>query len=104
MCVIVLSSHNATLKQHGLELMVSPDLCGFIPTNEQDAQKVKWGEMPFKPMLEDLDKRARHRVVRADDPWIAEATGKPDFVTPSGAIVGLSHDKDAGLWVELDIA
>jgi hypothetical protein len=97
-------SHNATLKQHGLELMISPDLAGFIPTNEKDAQKVRWGQMPFKPMLADLDRQASHRVIRADDPWIKQAAGNPDFRTPSGAIVGLSHDKKDGLWVQLDIA
>jgi beta-lactamase superfamily II metal-dependent hydrolase len=96
-------SHNATPKQHGLELMTSPDLCAFIPTNEQDAKNVKWGEMPFKPMLEDLEKRTSQRVIRADDPWLAEADGRPSYGHASGAILATRHGND-GLWVELDLA
>jgi len=96
-------SHNATPKQHGLEMMTSPDLSAFIPTNEQDAKKVRWGEMPFKPILEDLKKRTNKRVIRADDPWLAEADGKPSYGHPSGAILATRHGND-GLWVELDLA
>jgi hypothetical protein len=97
-------SHNATLKQNGLELMTSPDLSAFIPTNRNDAKNVGWGEMPFEPLLEDLEKRATNRVIRADDTWVAQATGQPaGFKTPSGAIQGLRHDEAKGLWVELDI-
>jgi hypothetical protein len=96
-------SQNATLKQRGLELMTSPDLSAFIPTNEKDALKVKWGEMPFKPILEDLEKQTSQRVIRADDPWIGQPAGKPKF-DPSGAVLALQHDEKNGLWVELDIA
>ena len=39
--------------------------------------KVKWGEMPFKRILEDLEKRTSQRVIRADDPWIGQPAGKP---------------------------
>jgi Metallo-beta-lactamase superfamily len=97
-------SQNATLKQHGLELMTSPDLSAFIPTNEKDALKVKWGEMPFKTILEDLQKRTSQRVIRADDPWIGQPASKPKFGLPSGAVLALQHDEKKGLWVELDIA
>jgi hypothetical protein len=95
-------SHNATLKAMGLELMVNPDLSAFIPTNKEDAKNVGWGEMPFEPLLEDLEKRASNRVIRADDPWLAQSAGTPNFNT-FGAIKGLRHDTTKGLWVELDI-
>ena len=102
-------SHNATPKQHGLELMVSPDLSAFIPTNEADAKKVKWGQMPFKPILEDLEKRTGKRVIRADDPWLTQPAGTPGYGDPSGAILATRHGSigaEAGKtqWVELDIA
>jgi len=104
-------SHNATLKQHGLELMTSPDLAAFIPTNADDAGKVGWGAMPFEPLLDDLKKRTVQRVVRADDPWLKQAAGQPGFASaPSaatgwGAIKAVRHDDSgAGLWVEFDLA
>jgi hypothetical protein len=94
-------SHNATLKQNGLELMVHPDLAAFIPTNEEDAKKVKWGEMPYKTLLQALEKSANSRVVRADDEWVKEAQGEPDF-RPSGSIKAIRHKE--GLYVEFDVA
>ena len=94
-------SHNATLKAKGLELMASPDLAAFIPTNEADAKKVGWGEMPFKGILEELEQRAGGRVVRADDPWIAGRRRRPAFQAPSGSIRAVRHR--AGLWVEFDL-
>ena len=98
-------SHNATPKQHGLELMASPDLSAFIPTNEQDAKKVKWGEMPFKPILGELERRTSGRLIRADDPWLTARNGRPAYSEPSGAILATRHDPSGeGLWVELDIA
>jgi hypothetical protein len=96
-------SHNATAKQKGLELMTSADLAAFIPTNQVDAKNVHWGQMPFRPLLDELKKRTLKRVIRADDPWLKQPDGQPDFATTSGAIKGLKRAPD-GLWVELEIA
>jgi len=95
-------SHNATLKQNGLELMTSPDLSAFIPTNADDAKKVGWGEMPFEPLLGDLQKRTSQRVVRADDAWLKQAADPANLAT--GSIKSVSHDPSGrGLWVEFEI-
>jgi len=94
-------SHNATLKANGLELMVHPDLAAFIPTNKVDAKNVGWGEMPFEKLLTALEKSASGRVVRADDPWVGDAAGQPDF-HPSGAVKAIRHKE--GLWVEFELA
>ena len=95
-------SHNATLKQNGLELMSSPDLSAFIPTNADDAKKVGWGEMPFEPLLGDLQKRTSQRVVRADDAWLKQAADPANLA--SGSIKRVSHDQSGrGLWVEFEI-
>jgi hypothetical protein len=95
-------SHNATLKQNGLELMSSPDLSAFIPTNADDAKKVGWGEMPFDPLLGDLQKRTSQRVVRADDAWLKQASDPANLA--SGSIKRVSHDQSGrGLWVEFEI-
>lgn len=95
-------SHNATLKQNGLELMVNPDLTAFIPTSKKDAVKAGWGEMPFHEIVDALKQRTTGRTICADDPWIRDRTARPDFATPSGAIRDMRWGD--GIWVELDIA
>jgi hypothetical protein len=93
-------SHNATAKS-GLELMVSPDLSAFIPTNEVDAKKVRWDQMPFPGILDRLEELCSGRVIRSDDPWVAAAKPTPGFTPPSGSIRDLRHGP--GLYVELDL-
>jgi len=95
-------SHNATLKEKGLELMTSKDLSSFIPTNEKDAKKVGWGAMPLKSITDELGKRGSGRVIRADDGWIATDTVNAGFEPPSGSIRALRHKP--GLYVEVDVA
>lgn len=95
-------SENATLKAKGLELMSSEDLVAFVPTNEADAKKVGWGEMPFHAILDELARRTRRRVIRADDPWLAVDVPPPAFATPSSAVGGVRHR--AGLWIEFDVS
>jgi hypothetical protein len=94
-------SDNATLKAKGLQLMISKDLSAFIPTNKADALKVKWGQMPFEKLLEDLLHRTDSRVIRADDPWVKDSTRPLPFSLPSGSLRAVRR-KDS-LWVELDI-
>ncbi len=95
-------SENATLKDKGLELMVDPDLSAFIPTNEADAKKVKWGSMPFEDILMALRRLAGKRVIRADDPWVGTTKTEPGFDTPSGSIRNIDHQQN--LWVEMTLA
>lgn len=95
-------SHNATLKSKGLEQMTNADLSAFIPTNAVDAKKVKWGAMPFKGIVDELEVRTSGRTIRADDSWVAKAQTKLAFTPPSGSVQALRHSP--GLWVEFDIA
>ena len=95
-------SENATLSAKGLELMESPDLSAFIPTNADDALNVGWGRMPFDKILDRLKEKTSGRVVRADDPWVAKAGIPEPHSLVSGSIVSLSHKP--GLWVEFGIA
>jgi hypothetical protein len=99
-------SHNATLKRKGLELMVNADLAAFIPTNKADAVNVKWGQMPFEALLTDLEKRTSGRVIRADDPWVKQASPDHPFQVPTGSIQRVAHDVEPGrgLWVEIDLS
>jgi hypothetical protein len=96
-------SHNATLRQKGLDMMTHRDLSAFVPTNKEAADKIGWHEMPFDPILEALGNRCRGRVIRADDKWLKDKTIKRNFTVPGGSIESLNHDRN-GLWVELDLA
>lgn len=95
-------SHNATRKPDGLELMRDRDLAAFIPVNEADAKKVKWGEMPFHSIISELATRTNGRVIRADDPWLKGGSRPHSLASPSGCIKALRHAPD-GLWVEVDV-
>ena len=60
------ASHNATLRDQGLELMKSRRLAAFIPVDQQTASKIGWKKMPFNPLLQRLQEKCRNRVVRLD--------------------------------------
>lgn len=95
-------SRNATAKSKGLQLMSDPDFAAFVPTNEIDAKRVKWGEMPFRGILDDLEKRADGRVIRADDAWLRTGTVDPRFRKASGALRRVAPGDD-GLWVDVEV-
>lgn len=61
-------SHNATLREGGLELMTHPDLVAMLPTNEALAlnQGKKGWEMPAKALHIALTDKTRGRIIRAD--------------------------------------
>jgi hypothetical protein len=60
------ASHNATLRERGLELMASPELVAMIPVDERIAREKKHWDMPFGPLLSRLEEKTRGRVIRAD--------------------------------------
>lgn len=61
-------SHNATLKNGGLELMTRDDLVAFIPLDIATAKKqgTKGWAMPAPPLHAELKKKAGNRVVISD--------------------------------------
>lgn len=95
-------SQNATARSKGLQLMNDPDLAAFVPTNQVDAKRVKWGEMPFRGILDDLDKRADGRVIRADDAWLKSGAVDARFRKASGALQSVAPGDD-GLWVDVEV-
>jgi hypothetical protein len=66
-------SHNATLREQGLELMQSTELAAMIPVYEEQARRQgkKGWAMPFGPLLTALEEKTLGRIIRADH-------GKPD--------------------------
>jgi hypothetical protein len=60
-------SHNATLKELGLEQMTSGNLIAMIPVDHEMAVKKHWGKMPLPELLDRLDEKTEGRVLRIDD-------------------------------------
>lgn len=60
-------SHNATLKEKGLQMMEHPGLIAMVPVNRAVAAKKKWTEMPLKELMEELSEKTRGRLLCADD-------------------------------------
>lgn len=78
-------SHNATLRQQGLELMGRSDgtaeLVAFLPVDEHVARELAhYGEMPLRSLIKELAIRTGGRIVRNDEgapPKDAESTLAP---------------------------
>ena len=65
-------SHNATLREQGLELMGGDDgprdLVAMLPVDEDVAHTKKhWTQMPLTSLIQDLVDRTGGRVLRVDD-------------------------------------
>ena len=58
-------SHNATLREKGLELMASGELAAMIPVNRATAEKMDW-LMPFPALLNRLIEKTHGRVIDAE--------------------------------------
>ncbi len=60
-------SHNATMRERGLELMTDPRLTVMIPVDVFVAhEKKNWTKMPFPNLVKRLKERANNRVVQLD--------------------------------------
>jgi hypothetical protein len=64
-------SHNATLRQKGLDLMTHPDLVAMLPVEADAVARLGYGEMPLQSLVKVLKERAQDRVLRLDDAWVA---------------------------------
>ena len=61
-------SHNATLREKGLELMPDDGLTALVPVDEYIAhEKKRWTKMPFNPLMARLKEKTKGRILRADD-------------------------------------
>jgi hypothetical protein len=99
------ASHNATLRDRGLELMTDPDLCAMIPVVEKTAheQKTKtapngWAK-PYANLYKRLEERTGGRILRGDGDVVAE---KSKFERSMFDLsYGSSFKEGDPLWVEL---
>jgi hypothetical protein len=60
-------SHNATLREKGLEQMERLRVA-MIPVNHEMAVKKRWGKMPLTEIVEALNERAKDGVLQVDHP------------------------------------
>jgi hypothetical protein len=104
-------SHNATLRQQGLELMGRSDgtseLVAFLPVDEHVARDLAhYGEMPLRSLVKDLAIRTGGRIVRNDegtppkdkDSTLAPIEGAPP-IRPSESFL----DASTGLYFEYTV-
>lgn len=68
------ASHNATLRKLGMEQMANLELA-LVPTDAAMAKKVKWGTLPWPPLLTALAAKAKHGVVRTDQAFGSKTLG-----------------------------
>ena len=55
-------SHNATLREQGLELMTSRELAAMLPVDRETAKKMEWN-MPFPTLYRRIAQKAGGRVL-----------------------------------------
>lgn len=60
-------SHNATLKEKGLEQMAALEVA-MLPTDQKMAEKVDWGDFPEPHIVTRLKEKTGGRVIRSDEP------------------------------------
>jgi hypothetical protein len=97
-------SHNATLRERGLELMTHRDLVAMIPVQQEFANETKNWNMPFPSLLKRLEERTGGRVIRADrskGDLIAMATQRAD---KPGELAKADWDKFLGALREISDA
>ena len=70
-------SHNATLREKGLEMMTDPRLVAMVPVDVYVAHKKKrWTRMPFVPLMQRLKDVTKGRILQADQ--VAEVAQAKD--------------------------
>lgn len=61
-------SHNATLREHGLEEMQKSLDVAFVPVDRAMAVKKRWGRMPLGEIIQRLNEITKGKVVQSDEP------------------------------------
>ena len=101
------ASHNATLRDRGLESMSNPGLCAMIPVVEKTAREQKtkkapngWA-MPYRDLYQRLGERTQGRVLRGDGAITEE---KRNFERSIFTLsYGDNYTPGDPLWVEVSL-
>src|SRR5262249_36137402 len=70
-------SHNATLREKGLEMMEKLEVV-LIPVDHEMALKKRWGNMPLPELVGRMKEITKNRVLRVDEPVPAELKRRVD--------------------------
>lgn len=98
-------SHNATLRERGLELMRHPRLAAMIPTVEEVAKQQgnRGWKMPFPELKAELLTRTAGRILRGDAVSGQDADGST-LTRDEGFLGQVREDpSSANLWVEYEV-
>jgi hypothetical protein len=101
------ASHNATLRERGLELMTDPRLCAMIPVVEKTAREQKtktspagWA-MPYGDLNTRLIQRTGGRLLRGDGDIAEERSKFKESIF--NLVYGEIYSSNDPLWVELSL-
>jgi hypothetical protein len=95
-------SHNATLRDEGLEKMKSKDLMTMIPVDQVMAQKKKF-LMPFPALLNRLEEKCSGRIMRIDQGLADAQTLKLKGLDTNQRNSFLKAVKKETLFIEVDL-
>jgi beta-lactamase superfamily II metal-dependent hydrolase len=100
-------SHNATLKNKGLEMMTNPDLLAMIPVDQNWANDRNW-EHPDPDLLNRLEEKTKGRIFRSDQiPKPNHEPEKPNSLTAEEwelILNNLDWDRSEDrLWIEYTV-
>jgi beta-lactamase superfamily II metal-dependent hydrolase len=101
-------SHNATLKDKGLEMMTSPELVALIPVDSAWADEKMGWEHPAHSLLKRLQTKSKGRIIRTDNiPGEDAPLEKPDNISKKDWKAFTKElDWDKGpekLWIEFTV-
>lgn len=88
-------SHNATLREKGLERMTNEDLAALIPVHRETARERRW-RMPHEPLLERLHEKTLGRIVMSD-------SGLPQATSDAAVESFVQQCKETELYTELEV-
>jgi hypothetical protein len=89
-------SHNATLREQGLELMTSEELVAMMPVNRETARSMGWN-MPFPSLLARLEEKAKGRILDCDS---GAPSSNPGLLSNEQWQRFIEHSKVAEDWLD----
>jgi hypothetical protein len=96
-------SHNATLKNEGLEMMESSELVAMIPLTDKNETGVGYNGIPHQPLLERLHAKTRGRVIRSDHGLDEMRSNKPAALTEKAWNAFNKVTSETELYIDLTI-